>query len=164
MRSRRQSRLRRWATIEEDGVDAKVEKGTDKGNRKGQDKAKPIGGNGAWVRNAHSKGGKSPSQANEEQEPSQYTSYTSREHQRGVLKQKEEWDRQRRNDDSNWEWSDYEHKYMWIGHEPERERESPYEECSATLLGFGGFKGLIYGEIPTETPARNIILFFRTSP
>ena len=67
-----------------------------------------------------------------------------------MLKKKEAWDRQRWNDDSRWEWSDYGHKYMWIGQKPER--ESPYEACSATLLGFGDFKGWRYGEILTDKP------------
>ena len=34
----------------------------------------------------------------------------------------------------------------------EESRESPYEECSATLLGFGEFKDWIYGEILTDKP------------
>ena len=53
----------------------------------------------------------------------------------GVLKKQEEWDKKRWSDDSDWEWSDYEHKYMWIGQKPES--ESPYEARSPTLLGFG---------------------------
>ena len=39
---------------------------------------------------------------------------------------------------------------MWTGQNPER--ESPYESCSKTLLGFGDFKGWRYGGIPTDRP------------
>ena len=86
-----------------ESVDAKVEKGQDKGKSKGQDKGKPKGKNGAWIQNAHSKGGKESTQANEEKGHSQYTSYTSREQQWGVRKKQEAWGKMRWNDASNWE-------------------------------------------------------------
>ena len=64
-----------------------------KGARQGQEQwsrqRATRGKNGAWVQNAHIKGGKSSSQANEANEPSQYTSYTLREQQWGVLKKEE---------------------------------------------------------------------------
>ena len=78
----------------------------------------------------------------EDRERSQYTSYTSREHQRGPLKKQEARGGERWGDPGNWEWSDYERKWTWVA--PKKEG-FPEEVCSATLLGFGDFEDWRYG-------------------
>ena len=86
-----------------------------------------------------------------EKDRSQYKSYMSREHHLGQLKKQEAWEKQRWNDAINWEWIDYEHKYIWIALKKES-RESPYEACSETLVGFVEFNDWSYGEILTDKP------------
>ena len=93
---------------------------------------------------------------NDESNRIDYTSYPSRGEYWGVLKIKESWERERWGDNGNWEWCDYERKYLRISDRPEGSPRGDVwrllERGASALLGFGSYYDGSYGEILPGKP------------